>query len=110
MPAPRLTDEQRRSAREAALQARTVRAEAKAALKDGRLGVVEFLQLAQGDSRLASMRVREFLTALPGVGDARATALLTEVGIAVSRRVGGLGPKQRVALLARLADPAESDS
>jgi len=108
LPAPKLTDEQRAAARVQALSARTVRAEAKVGLKSGTLSVVEFLQAAQADSRLAAMRVREFLVALPGIGDARAEALLTELAIARSRRIGGLGPKQRVALLARLTDPAES--
>lgn len=106
--APRLTDEQRALARERALQARTARAEAKAGLKSGRLGAIEFLLAAQADSVLGSMRVREFLAALPGIGDARTAALLAELHIAESRRLTGLGPKQRAALLHRLGYPAES--
>lgn len=108
--APRLTGEQRAAARTTALAARQARAAARAELKSGRLSLIEFLQLAQGDPQLASMRVRDLLTALPGIGPARASQLLAEIRIAESRRIQGLGPKQRVALLARLGYPAESQA
>jgi ribosomal protein S13 len=37
--------------------------------------------------------------ALPGIGEVRARQLLEQADIAESRRVNGLGPRQRAALL-----------
>lgn len=41
----------------------------------------------------------QLVRALPGYGQAKADALLHEVGIDEGRRVGGLGSQQRNALL-----------
>ena len=106
--APRLTAEQRSRARAEALAARTARAEARAQLKAGTLSLPEFLRRAEHDPQLAAMRVSALIAALPGYGEARSAALMTELRIAGSRRIRGLGPKQRVALLARTGHPAES--
>ncbi|HEX2903102.1 MAG TPA: integration host factor, actinobacterial type [Jatrophihabitans sp.] len=105
---PRLTAEQRAAARGEALLARQARAAVKARLKSGQLSLSGFLLLAEQDPRLAALRVPELLAALPGIGDAGASRLLAELRIAGSRRVQGLGPKQRAALLARLDHPAQS--
>jgi ribosomal protein S13 len=42
------------------------------------------------------------LESLPGVGKVKARRIMEEIGIADSRRVRGLGPQQRAALLAQL--------
>ncbi len=106
--APQLSPEQRRAALAQAAQARVVRAEARARLKAGTLTLAEFLRLAEREPRLGSMRVSALISALPGYGDARTRQLMDQLTIADSRRVRGLGPRQRDGLLARVGNAAES--
>lgn len=108
--APELTAEQRAQALAEAAAARASRAAARASLKAGRLSLPDLLARAESDSRLAGMRVSALIAALPGYGPTRTAALMRELRIADSRRIRGLGPKQRVALLARIPNPAESGS
>lgn len=107
---PPLSAEQRASALAVATAARSARAQARADLKSGRLSLAELLERADSDSQLAAMRVTALLAALPGHGKVRAAALLAELRIAESRRVGGLGPHQRAALLQRIEQAAQSRS
>jgi hypothetical protein len=107
---PRLSAEQRADALAAATAARAARARARADLKSGRLSLAQLLEQAGSDSQLASMRVTALLDALPGYGKVRAAALLRELRIAESRRVRGLGPHQRAALLQRISQTAQSRS
>ena len=108
--APKLTTEQRAQALAEAAAARTVRAEVRARLKAGELSVPALLAQAEQDPRLAAMRVSALIAALPGYGPARSAALVRRLRIAESRRIRGLGAKQRVALLASISDSAESGS
>jgi hypothetical protein len=107
---PRLSAEQRAGALAVAIAGRAVRARARADLKAGRLSLAELLERARSDSQLASMRVPDLLAALPGYGKVRAAALLRELRIAESRRIRGLGPHQRAALLQRITQAAQSRS
>lgn len=107
---PRLSAEQRADALVAAAAARSARAQARADLKAGRIGLAELLERADADGQLASMRVTALVAALPGYGKVRAAALLSELRIAESRRLRGLGPHQRAALLQRTAQTAQSRS
>jgi hypothetical protein len=108
--APRLSAEQRAGAVAAAAAARTARAQARADLKNGRISVPELLERAAADEQLAMMRVTALLAALPGYGKVRAAALLSQLRIAESRRIRGLGPHQRAALLQRIEQTAQSRS
>lgn len=108
--APPLSDEQRAGALSTAIAARAARAKARADLKSGQVSLAELLERADADSRLAAMRVTSLLDALPGYGKARAAALLAELRIAESRRLRGLGPHQRAALLQRIMQTAQSRS
>ena len=108
--APKLTAEQRAQALTDAAAARAARADVRARLKAGELTLPALLAQAERDPRLAGMRVSALIEALPGYGPARSAALMQRLRIAESRRIRGLGPKQRVALLASITDPAESDS
>jgi hypothetical protein len=108
--APALSAEQRAGALVVATAARAARAKAKADLKTGRLSLAELLERADADAQLAAMRVTALLEALPGYGKVRAAALLTELRIAESRRLRGLGPHQRAALLQRIEHTAQSRS
>lgn len=106
--APQLTPEQRAAATAEASAARAVRAEVRVQLKGGVLSMAEVLRRAAGDPRLAAMRVTALIESLPGYGTARSAALLAEIGISANRRIRGLGPKQRAALLTRIEQTAQS--
>ena len=108
--APALSAEQRAAALQRAAAVRAERGRLRAELKAGRLSLAALLDRASEDESLAGMRVSALLEALPGYGRVRATALLDELGIASSRRVRGLGPRQRAALLAQVGQAAQSQT
>ena len=103
MPVPELAPEERRAALEKAVRARRVRAELKQMLKTGEVGIGEILARAGASEELAKMRVSEVLEAMPAFGPVKARRLMEQLGIAPSRRLRGLGPRQREALLARFS-------
>jgi len=98
---PELTDEQRRAALAKAAEARRARAEVKELLKMGSLSLSELLDRADGDVILAKMKVLAVLESLPKLGKVKARRTMDEVGISDSRRLRGLGTKQRAELVAR---------
>lgn len=100
MPLPTLSDAQRKEALEKAAQARRKRAEIKAQLKNGALGLAEVLRRTEDDI-LGKMKVSAMLEALPGVGKVRAHKVMEELGISPTRRIRGLGEKQKLALRER---------
>lgn len=106
--APDLSAEQRAAALRRAAAVRSDRSQARAELKAGTLSLTALLDRAVEEESLASMRVSALLAALPGYGKVRAAALLDELGIASTRRVRGMGPRQRAALLARVEQTAQS--
>jgi ribosomal protein S13 len=75
----------------------------KSQLKSGQVSVSDLLVVAQVDDIVAGMRVISVLEALPGIGRVKAAAIMESCGIAVSRRLRGLGPHQTNALC-RLLD------
>lgn len=99
MALPQLTPEQRAAALEKAAAARRVRAELKERLKKGQTSIKQVLADAETDEALAKLKVSALLEALPGVGKVRAAQLMDQFEIAASRRVRGLGERQRKALL-----------
>src|SRR5688572_23699006 len=101
MPLPQLTEEQRRDALAKAAKARKKRAEIKGQLKAGSLGLSECLQRAENDTILGKMKVSALLEALPGVGKVRAQKVMEELNISTSRRLRGLGDKQKQSLRER---------
>ena len=102
MPLPTLTEEQRKQALEKAAEARRKRAEIKAELKSGKRTLKDLLSRADDDT-VGKMKVSNVLESLPGVGKVRATKTMEKLDISASRRVRGLGAKQREALLAEFA-------
>lgn len=98
MPLPQLTEEQRRDALAKAAEARRRRAQTKSQLKSGSLGLSECLEKSEGDEILGKMKVSAMLEALPGVGKVRAQKVMEELNISPSRRLRGLGDKQKQAL------------
>lgn len=101
MPLPSLSEEQRREALAKAAEARRRRAEIKAQLKSGSLTLTEILRKSDDDGILGKMKVSAMLEALPGVGKVRAQKVMEELNISPSRRLRGLGDKQRQALKER---------
>ena len=65
------------------------------------LNLSEVLELADSDEAVAKMKVVSLLESLPRVGTNTAAVLMDEYKIAQSRRVRGLGPVQRKALVER---------
>ena len=102
MPLPVLSAEDRAKALEKAAQARKARAELKAQLKAGKLTLKDMLA-RQGDDTVGKMKVSTVLESLPGVGKVRARKIMERLDISASRRVRGLGAKQREALLVEFA-------
>ena len=100
MAVPPLDDDARRRASAAAMDARRLRAAWKVRLAAGGTSLAELLEASVQDERLASMRIVDALGALPGVGPRRVERILEHCRIAPTRRVRGLGPRQREALLA----------
>ncbi len=96
---PKLTDEQRAAALEKAAKVRRIRSEMKMRLKMGSVTFPELLAQADEDEIIAKIKVLAVLESLPGVGKVKARRTMEEIGIAESRRIAGLGPQQRKALL-----------
>ena len=95
-----LSPEQRQQALEKAAIARKKRAELKGQLKSGKKSLRDVLSTS-GDDTVGKMKVSNVLESLPGVGKVRAQKLMEELDISASRRVRGLGAKQRAQLLDR---------
>jgi hypothetical protein len=102
MPLPTLTEEQRKEALAKAAEARKARAELKAELKAEKMTLKDVLS-KQGDDIVGKMKVSAVLEALPGVGKVRARKIMEKLDISATRRVRGLGAKQKDALLAEFA-------
>ena len=103
MAPPQLTPEQRAQALAKAAAARQGRAAVKRALKEGTLTFGELLSRAASDEAVGGIKVSAALTALPGLGKVKAARLMERLGIAESRRLRGLGAKQKEALVATLS-------
>ena len=99
---PPLTEEQRRQALEKAAIARRKRAELKDELKNGRTTLKELMDRT-GDEIVGKMKVSSVLESLPGVGRVRARKLMERLDISESRRMRGLGSKQKENLLIEFA-------
>lgn len=96
---PVLTPEQRQAARERAVAARRIRAEVKERLRRASTSLEEVIARARRDEDVAKLRVADVLQSLPGIGEVRARAIMGRLGIAASRRLRGLGPRQVEALI-----------
>ena len=101
MALPNLTPEQRKAALEKAAQARHARAELREKVKTGKVSLKEVLDST--DPIAERMRVSALIESLPGYGKAKAAKIMTELGISSTRRVKGLGARQREQLLEALS-------
>lgn len=100
---PTLTAEQRQQALRQAMAARAARKQLLAAITHGQESIPAVLERAKTDAVVGRTKVTALLTSLPGYGPAKVTALMQRAGIAPSRRIAGLGERQRRALCDALA-------
>jgi hypothetical protein len=104
MPLPELDPEQRRAALVKAAEARRIRAELKQMLKAGEVSLGQVLDRAESADALAKMKVSDVIGAMPAYGPVKARRLMEDLEIAPSRRIRGLGPRQRQALLSTFGE------
>ena len=103
MPAPpNLSADDRARALARAGEARRVRAEVREALRTGALDLPP-INAKTGEEYIGGIKVKTVLTALPGLGKVKSYRLMETLGIAENRRLRGLGPRQKEALLAALS-------
>ncbi|MEV7881881.1 integration host factor [Streptomyces microflavus] len=96
-PLPALTPEQRAEALAKAGRVRKERSEMLAALKAGRLSLLDVLD--RGDDTARQTRALQLLQSLPGIGTVTARRHLVDLGISETRRIQGLGARQRARLI-----------
>ena len=101
MAIPELSAADRKAALEKAKAARIKRAEIREQLKSGKLTVKQVLGM-KDDPVVGRMKVSTLIETLPGYGKAKSEKIMTELKIAESRRLRGLGDRQQAALLERL--------
>jgi transposase len=95
---PPLSAGQRREALEKAAQARRERAELKVGLKNGDT-TLEILLDRSGEKVVGSMKVSDVLESIPGVGPVKAHKIMDRLAISSTRRLRGLGEKQKQSLI-----------
>mgnify|MGYP000890050422 FL=1 len=103
MPLPKLTLEEKKQALKKAQQVRSERAKIRQDLKAGRTGIREILEQVDNDV-VAKMRVAYLLESLPRIGKVRTRKIMNEIGIDETRRIQGLGSRQKQALLERFGN------
>ncbi|WP_440710354.1 guanylate kinase [Herbiconiux sp. YIM B11900] len=98
----------RAAASRAAVAARRARAAVKRAVNERRLSAVSVLEtaLSSTESIEATMRVRDLLMSIPGLGPVRVDRVMDKLGIAASKRLSGLGVHQQERMREYLAKRA----
>jgi len=102
MPRVAPPDVDRVAAAHAAVAARRARAAVKQDIHDRKRSALEVAEAAwvgEPTAPEATLRVRELLTSMPGLGPTRVRRVMEQLEIAESKRVGGLGIRQRRRLL-----------
>lgn len=100
MALPKLSLEEKRRALKKAQEVRSKRAKIRQSLKAGKTTVREVLSNAK-DPVVAKMRVVYLLESLPRIGKVKTKKIMNDIGIDETRRIQGLGNRQKKALLDR---------
>ncbi|HHU82220.1 MAG: integration host factor [Clostridia bacterium] len=103
MPLPTLSLEEKKRALKKAQRVRSQRAKLRQDLKAGRTTIREVLERADDDV-IAKMRVVYLLESLPRIGKIRTRKIMNDIGIDETRRIQGLGSRQKQALLERFGN------
>ena len=101
MSVPELTNEQRVEYLRKAAEQRVKRAAFREELKEGKVTLAQALNRSD-DPVVGRLHVRLLIESLPRCGKAKAQKIMEEIGISESRRVQGLGVRQRESLLEML--------
>ena len=101
MALPQLSEEQRAANLKKAAEARHARAELREKIKSGKVSLESVL--SSDDPAATRMPVRALIESLPGYGKAKAAKIMDELGISATRRVKGLGARQREQLVEALS-------
>ena len=102
MALPNQTPEQRKAALEKAAEARHARAELRAQIKSGEMTVEQVLT-AEDNPVIDKLKVKDMIASLPGYGKAKVAHIMEELNISDTRRIKGLGARQREALIEKLS-------
>jgi hypothetical protein len=101
MALPTLSLEEKRKALKKAQEVRSKRAKIRQNLKNGKTTIREVLANIN-DNVVAKMRVVYLLESLPRIGKVKTKKIMTDIGIDETRRIQGLGNRQKQALIERL--------
>ncbi|MGE5581922.1 MAG: integration host factor, actinobacterial type [Bacillota bacterium] len=101
MALPKLSLEEKRKALKKAQEVRSKRAKIRQNLKNGKTTIREVLANINDDV-VAKMRVVYLLESLPRIGKVKTKKIMNDIGIDETRRIQGLGNRQRQALIERL--------
>ena len=101
MALPNLSEADRKKALEKAAKARQERAELRQKIKSGAMSFAQVMGKSE-DPIVARMKVSTLLESLPGFGKAKAAKIMADCEISESRRVQGLGARQREMLMQKL--------
>ncbi len=101
MALPNLSEADRKRALQKAAEARPQRPPRRQHKKPGQMSVAAVMKKSE-DPIVARMKVSTLLESLPGFGKAKAAKIMGELGISESRRVQGLGARQKQQLMERL--------
>lgn len=101
---PDMSREQRASTWESATKAMTARRLFKEEIASGNLKCAEAIAAARADRALSRIPVREFALAFPGIGEAKASAIMERVRLSDGKRVSGLGRIQAASLQAAIEE------
>ena len=102
MTAPARTADERAAALDRAQQVRRERAQLRLALHDRKVSAGDVVRDSSSNPAYGSLPVLWLLKAVPGFGDVRARRVMDRIGISVSRRLQGLGERQRTELILAL--------
>ncbi|MDD2498608.1 MAG: integration host factor, actinobacterial type [Desulfitobacteriaceae bacterium] len=102
MPVPQLSVDERNNALAKAQEMRSKRMKMRKKLKSGEIRLEEVINDLNNEV-IARMRVKYLLESLPQIGKITAKKIMDEIGIDESRRVQGLGSRQKVDLLDKLS-------
>lgn len=100
MALPQLSAEDRQKYLKKAEAARRARAQLREDIKSGKVSLQEVFDM--DDDVAKRMKVSILIESMPGYGKAKAAKIMEELEISESRRVQGLGVRQREALLEKL--------
>ena len=100
MALPQLSAEDRQKYLKKAEEARRARAQLREDIKSGQVSLQEVFEM--DDDVAKRMKVSILIESLPGYGKAKTAKIMEELSISESRRVQGLGIRQREQLIEKL--------